>query len=44
VLDAAGQSDEAQDAFSLALDRYDRKKNVAMADQVRTRLTKRGAA
>jgi class 3 adenylate cyclase/tetratricopeptide (TPR) repeat protein len=44
VLDAAGQPDEAQSALNLALDRYDRKKNIAMADEVRARLTQRGTA
>jgi len=38
VLCAAGQTREAAGAFAEALDRYERKKNLAMARQVRARL------
>ena len=38
VLHAAGQTDEAEAALGHALDRYERKKNLAMAAQVRDRL------
>jgi len=38
VLRAAGKTSEAAGAFDEALDRYERKKNVAMARQVRARL------
>jgi class 3 adenylate cyclase len=38
VLRAAGKSSEAAGAFDEALDRYERKKNLAMARQVRARL------
>jgi class 3 adenylate cyclase/tetratricopeptide (TPR) repeat protein len=39
VLAAAGRPDEAAAALEQALDRYERKKNLAMAGQVRQRLT-----
>ena len=35
---AAGRSDEAADALEQALERYERKKNLAMAAQVRPKL------
>ena len=38
VLAAAGRTDEAADAFEQAFDLYERKKNLAMAAQVRSRL------
>ena len=38
VLHAAGRSDEARAALEQALERYERKKNLAMAAQVRDRL------
>jgi ATP/maltotriose-dependent transcriptional regulator MalT len=38
VLHAAGQTSEAAGAFHDALDRYERKKNLAMARRVRARL------
>jgi tetratricopeptide (TPR) repeat protein len=38
VLAAAGRTDEAADALEQALERYERKKNVAMVAQVRPRL------
>ena len=38
VLAAAGRTDEAAEALEQALDRYERKKNLAMAAQVRPRL------
>ena len=38
VLAAAGRTDEAAKALEQALDRYERKKNLAMAAQVRARL------
>jgi tetratricopeptide (TPR) repeat protein len=38
VLHAAGQTSEAAGAFHEALDRYERKKNLAMARRVRARL------
>ena len=38
VLHAAGRSDEATSALEQALERYGRKKNLAMAAQVRARL------
>ena len=38
VLHAAGRSDEAAAALAQALERYERKKNLAMAAQVRDRL------
>jgi tetratricopeptide (TPR) repeat protein len=38
VLAAAGQNEEATAAFEQALDRHERKKNVAMVAQVRARL------
>ena len=38
VLEAAGRNDEAAEAFIQALDRYDRKRNVAQAVTVRDRL------
>jgi tetratricopeptide (TPR) repeat protein len=38
VLAAAGRIDEAADALEQALDRYERKKNLAMVAQVRPRL------
>ncbi len=38
VLHAAGRSDEAEAALAQALERYERKKNLAMAAQVRDRL------
>jgi class 3 adenylate cyclase/tetratricopeptide (TPR) repeat protein len=45
VLSAAGRTHEAAEALEQALERYERKKNLAMAAQVRPRLeTLRGAA
>ena len=45
VLVAAGRTDEAAEALAQALDRYERKKNLAMVAQVRPRLEAlRGAA
>ena len=38
VLHAAGKTSEAAGAFDEALDRYERKKNLAMARRVRARL------
>ena len=38
VLAAAGRSDDAADALEQALDRYERKKNLAMVAQVKPRL------
>jgi tetratricopeptide (TPR) repeat protein len=38
VLAAAGRTEEAADALKQALDRYERKKNLAMVAQVRPRL------
>jgi class 3 adenylate cyclase/tetratricopeptide (TPR) repeat protein len=38
VLEAAGRGQEAQAALLQALDRYERKRNLAMADQVQRRL------
>ena len=38
VLHAAGRGVEAVDAFAQGLDRYERKKNLAMTAQVRDRL------
>jgi thioredoxin-like negative regulator of GroEL len=38
VLAAAGRSEEAADALEQALQRYERKKNLAMAAQARERL------
>ena len=38
VLHAAGRTDEAADALEQALDRYERKQNLAMVAQVRPRL------
>jgi len=38
VLHAAGRTDEATTTLEQALDRYERKKNLAMAAQVRDRL------
>ena len=38
VLSAAGRTGEAVAAFEQALDRYERKKNLAMVAQVRARL------
>jgi class 3 adenylate cyclase/tetratricopeptide (TPR) repeat protein len=43
VLDAAGRSDEAVDALEQALDRYERKKNLVMAERVREKLAKTAA-
>jgi tetratricopeptide (TPR) repeat protein len=40
VLHAAGRSDEAEAALAQALERYERKQNLAMAAQVRDRLAK----
>jgi tetratricopeptide (TPR) repeat protein len=37
VLDAGGRSDDAEAALEQALERYERKRNVAMADQLRAR-------
>jgi ATP/maltotriose-dependent transcriptional regulator MalT len=37
VLDAGGRSDDAEAAVEQALERYERKRNVAMADQLRAR-------
>ena len=39
VLQAAGRGDEAAAAFGNALERYERKKNIPMARQVRERIT-----
>ena len=44
VLAAAGRSDEAATALEDALDRYERKRNLAMARQVRERLAQLQAA
>jgi hypothetical protein len=38
VLHTAGRTDEAAAALEQALDRYERKKNLALAEQVRSRL------
>jgi len=38
VLVAAGRTDEAAEALAQALDRYERKKNLAMVAQVHPRL------
>ena len=38
VLAAAGRTEEAAEALEQALERYERKKNLAMAAQVRRRL------
>jgi hypothetical protein len=38
VLAAAGRADEAAEALEQALDRYERKKNLAMVAEVRPRL------
>ncbi len=38
VLAAAGRTDEAADALEQALERYERKKNLAMVAQVRPKL------
>jgi hypothetical protein len=38
VLTVGGRSDEAAAALTESLDRYERKRNLAMARQVRTRL------
>ena len=38
VLAAAGRTDEAADALEQALDRYERKKNLAMVAQVKPKL------
>jgi thioredoxin-like negative regulator of GroEL len=38
VLTAAGHRDEARAALEQALDRYERKKNLVMAQRVRARL------
>jgi class 3 adenylate cyclase/predicted ATPase len=38
VLAAAGRSDEARECFEQALDRYERKKNLVMAERVREKL------
>ncbi len=44
VLTAAGRSDEAAAALAQALDRYERKRNLAMARRVRERLAELQAA
>jgi Tetratricopeptide repeat len=38
VLTAAGRTDEAAEALEQALDRYERKKNLAMVAQVKPKL------
>ena len=38
ILTAAGRTDEAGDALEQALERYERKKNLAMVAQVRPKL------
>jgi thioredoxin-like negative regulator of GroEL len=42
VLEAAGRTDEAAAALEQALDRHERKRNLAMAAQVRKRLAQLG--
>jgi class 3 adenylate cyclase/tetratricopeptide (TPR) repeat protein len=44
VLSEAGRSDEARDALGQALDRYERKKNLAMVAQVKPKLEELGAS
>ena len=44
VLEAAGRPSEAAEALEQALDRYERKQNLAMVAQVRPRLEARDAA
>ena len=44
VLRAAGKNAEAAEALAQALDRYERKKNLPMARQVRALLREDGAA
>jgi class 3 adenylate cyclase/predicted ATPase len=43
VLSAAGRDDEARECLDQALDRYERKKNLVMAERVRAKLAKPAA-
>jgi Flp pilus assembly protein TadD len=43
VLAAAGRTDDARTALEQALDRYERKKNLVMAERVREKLAKPAA-